>query len=118
LRRETDGLLFDIDERRRVELGELRDNIRDGRFFEAVRHSTGEDCTHEVLNEVLLLTLPKPPIDGAGLSSLASTLLGGMFSGLNNKPWDTKSDRKEDREDDRAKPKGRSNDRHAWWEGE
>jgi PHB/PHA accumulation regulator DNA-binding domain len=53
LRRESDGSLYDLDERRRVSLGELRDEVRDGRRFRACHHETGADCTNDVLMDVL-----------------------------------------------------------------
>ena len=58
LRRESDGSLYDIDERRRVPLAELRDEVRVGRRFRAFRHDTASDCTNEVLVELLENALP------------------------------------------------------------
>ncbi|WP_119726748.1 hypothetical protein [Thermomonospora amylolytica] len=53
LRRETDGRLFDLDRRRFVDPAELGDDVRAGRPFRAHRQGTGEECTNEVLAEVL-----------------------------------------------------------------
>jgi hypothetical protein len=81
LRKESDGALFDVDERRRIGLDELRDDIRAGRYFRAVRHSSGEDCTQEVLAQVLASGVLKPQFGAGGLGSIVSSLLGGALSG-------------------------------------
>ncbi|MFV2173012.1 hypothetical protein ACFHW2_24995 [Actinomadura sp. LOL_016] len=57
LRYKADGRLFDLDERRFVELAELADDIRAGRPFRAQRQGTGAECTNEVLVEVLRSTV-------------------------------------------------------------
>lgn len=74
LRRENDGSLFDVDERRRIEIAELAEDVRSGRYFRAARHSSGEDCTQEVLAQVLASSVPTP--------SGAATGLGGVVNGL------------------------------------
>ncbi|OLT29287.1 hypothetical protein BJF79_40915 [Actinomadura sp. CNU-125] len=53
LRYKRDGRLFDLDERRFVDLAELADDVRTGRPFRAQRQGTGAECTNEVLVEVL-----------------------------------------------------------------
>jgi hypothetical protein len=76
LRREADGSLYDIDERRWVSLSELRDEVRIGRRFRASRHDTGANCTNEVLAE-LLQGGALPGMKDAGASSLGS--LAGLL---------------------------------------
>lgn len=56
LRRERDGSLFDIEERRAIDPEDLLDELRAGRRFRAHR-TTGEDCTVEVLVEALVPAL-------------------------------------------------------------
>ncbi|MFC4906978.1 hypothetical protein [Actinomadura gamaensis] len=59
LRREGDGRLFDLDERRFAGLAELADDIRAGRPFQAHRQGTGAECTNQVLVEVLRSALAR-----------------------------------------------------------
>lgn len=58
LRRSADGRLFDMDERRPVTLEDLAEDVRAGRPFRAYRRHTGEECTNEVLLQVLRHVLP------------------------------------------------------------
>lgn len=51
--RDADGSLHDVDTRDVVAIVELIDGLRAGRRFAVHRHSTGADCTAEVLTEVL-----------------------------------------------------------------
>jgi len=53
LRRELDGELFDLDERRVVSLSELREDVRAGRRFRAEDRGSGGDCTYAVLGRVV-----------------------------------------------------------------
>lgn len=53
LLRYEDGTLFDAVEGRRIELGELRDEIRRGAYFRARDATSGEDRTGDVLVQVL-----------------------------------------------------------------
>ncbi|GAA1356840.1 hypothetical protein [Saccharothrix algeriensis] len=77
LLRERDGSLFDVDDQRVVDAGELLDDLRAGRRFRAHRRSTGADCTVEVLAEVLGPALSGPltghggPVDPLSLLGLA-----------------------------------------------
>lgn len=114
LRKETDGALFDVDERRRIELDELRDDVRAGRFFRAARHSSGEDCTQEVLAQVLASGVPKPQGALAGLGPLVSSLLGGALAGP-DRLFD-EADRS--RRGQGRRPDRRSEQRTSWWEGD
>ena len=52
LRREADGLLYDVADHRRITIAELREDVQEGRRFRATRHD-GVDCTYEVLAEVV-----------------------------------------------------------------
>lgn len=86
LRQESDGSLYDVDERRRVELVELVDDVRSGRFFRAARHTSGENCTQEVLAQVLAAGAPKPTRSGGGaFAGMVSSVLTGIVGGLNSK---------------------------------
>ncbi|GAA3446890.1 hypothetical protein Pve01_46460 [Planomonospora venezuelensis] len=61
LRLRNDGELYDLDERRAVDLEELCDDVRSGRRFRAYRQHTGAECTNEVLVEILRMALPGYP---------------------------------------------------------
>ncbi|MGM1059046.1 hypothetical protein [Saccharothrix sp. Mg75] len=65
LRREPDGSLTDVDGRV-VALGELLDDLRAGLCFRAHRRTTGQNCTVEVLVEVLALPLTRYRTTGIG----------------------------------------------------
>ncbi len=67
-----------MDERPRVELAELCDAVRSGRWFRAVRHTSGEGCTEEVLATVLASGLPQPRNGGAGFAVMVSGMVGGI----------------------------------------
>ena len=58
LRRNPDGTLYDVDERRAVSLSELADEVRSGRRFTALEHGSDRDCTQTVLLAVLGSALP------------------------------------------------------------
>lgn len=62
--RHADGRLYDLGEDRRVEVDELREEVRTGRRFRAYQQETGADCTNLVLVEILISALP-----GGGLSA-------------------------------------------------
>lgn len=86
LRQESDGSLYDVDERRRVEIAELVDDVRSGRFFRAARHTSGENCTQEVLAQVLGAGAPKPTHSGgAAFAGMVSSVLSGIVNGLGSK---------------------------------
>jgi hypothetical protein len=114
LRKESDGALSDVDERRRIGLDELRDDIRAGRYFRAVRHSSGEDCTQEVLAQVLASSVLKPQFGAGGLGSVVSSLLGGALSG-SSRVFDrtAPAPRGAPRQRD-----GQSTERQSWWDGD
>jgi hypothetical protein len=83
LRRESDRSLYDLDERRRVEMSELCDDVRSGRYFRVTRHTSGEDCTQEVLAEVIVAGVPKPGTGGAGaFASMVSNVMTGLIGGI------------------------------------
>lgn len=118
LRRESDGSLFDVDERRRLELAELCDDVRAGRYFRAVRHSSGEDCTHEVLSEVLAVGLPRAILPGSGGGGFES-MVSSLFKGLLRTGGSARS-HVEDQDREHPKDRGRERRRtgkHDWWEG-
>ena len=85
LRRESDKSLYDLTERRRVEMAELCDDVRSGRYFRVTRHTSGEDCTQEVLAEVIVAGIPKPGTGtgGAGaFASMVSNVMTGLIGGI------------------------------------
>lgn len=83
LRRESDKSLYDLNERRRVEMSELCDDVRSGRYFRVTRHTSGEDCTQEVLAEVIVAGVPKPGTGGAGtFASMVSNVMTGLIGGI------------------------------------
>jgi hypothetical protein len=86
LRQESDGSLYDVDERRRVELVELCDDVRSGRYFRAARHTSGENCTQEVLAQVLAAGVPKAPQSGgAAFAGMVTSVLSGIVGGLGSR---------------------------------
>lgn len=92
LRREADGSLYDVDERRRVSLSELRDDVRTGRKFKASRHDSGADCTYEVLADVV-------KGDGAGLKEFGTAAIGTLLRTVGTGVVQALAD-SEDRRDD------------------
>lgn len=77
LRKESDGSLFDLDERRRIDIAELADDLRGGRFFRAARHSNGADCSHEVLAQLMASAAPSTML-GGGTQSMVGSVFGGL----------------------------------------
>ncbi|MEV5573245.1 polyhydroxyalkanoate synthesis regulator DNA-binding domain-containing protein [Spirillospora sp. NPDC052269] len=79
LRLEPDGDLYDLDERRRIALKELGDEVKAGRQFRVRHGETGTDCTHEVLLEVLRTSLPPQTLSASGgdLFATARQILSG-----------------------------------------
>jgi hypothetical protein len=78
--RKNDGSLYDATERRRITAGELRDYVRDGGLFEARWQDTGADCTYEVLQDVLGVSLLQslvPGMGGGGIPGLGALAGGG-----------------------------------------
>jgi hypothetical protein len=84
LRRESDKSLYDLNERRRVEMSELCDDVRSGRYFRVIRHTSGEDCTQEVLAEVIVAGVPKPGTGGGAgaFASMVSNVMTGLIGGI------------------------------------
>lgn len=85
LRRERDGELFDLDERRVVSISELREDVRAGRRFRAEDRESGGDCTYAVLGRVVTggtvgTRAGEPP------DTLSSLLRGTVRNALD---WDT-----------------------------
>jgi len=75
--RRSDGSLYDLDENRRIEVDELREEVRAGRRFRTHQQETGLDCTNQVLVEILISALP-----GSGFSARtqpATSLLDALF---------------------------------------
>ncbi|WP_026413414.1 polyhydroxyalkanoate synthesis regulator DNA-binding domain-containing protein [Actinomadura oligospora] len=79
LRLEPDGDLYDLEERRRVTLKELGDEVKVGRQFRVRHAETDTDCTHEVLLEVLRASLPPQTLSASGgdLFATARQVLSG-----------------------------------------
>ena len=74
--RKNDGSLYDATERRRITHTELRDYVRDGGLFEARRQENGADCTYEVLQSVMGMSLMENLVPGLGGGTLPG--LGGL----------------------------------------
>jgi hypothetical protein len=104
LRRESDGTLFELDEHRRIELGELADDVRSGRYFRAARHSSGQDCTHEVLAQVLATGIGEPGAAFAPVTDWMGKALGQLAGGAVGRLLDGDSTE----EKARTRPKRRS----------
>jgi hypothetical protein len=75
LRREPDGDLFDLKQRRVVPISELREDVRAGRRFCAEDRDGGEDCTYAVLGRVVWGGTAGPQ-DGRPPDSLSSLVHG------------------------------------------
>ncbi len=76
--RHADGRLHDLGEDRRVEVDELREEVRAGRRFRAYQHETGADCTYLVLREILLSALSGWGLSGG--SEPATGLLDALLT--------------------------------------
>lgn len=64
-------------------MSELCDDVRSGRYFRVTRHTSGEDCTQEVLAEVIVAGVPKPGTGGAGaFASMVSNVMTGLIGGI------------------------------------
>lgn len=112
LRRENDGSLFDVDERRRIEIAELADDVRSGRYFRAARHSSGEDCTQEVLAQVLTSSLPTPSGAATGLGGVVNGLLSGLTQVGSARLFSDEPDSRT------ARRRRKSGERADWFEGD
>lgn len=74
LRRDGDGALYDLDERRAITVGELAEDVRVGRRFRCTQQGSERECTQQVLLEVLGSSGPVQPASlaaGAQLTTLA-----------------------------------------------
>ncbi len=78
--RDSDGTLRDVNDRRRIGIDELRDDLRAGRYFRARTESSDADCTHEVLCQILAAGALPGSNAGAGLAGLVSLL--GAFGNV------------------------------------
>ncbi|MGH8905747.1 MAG: hypothetical protein ACRD0K_04365 [Egibacteraceae bacterium] len=87
LRRDSQGALYDVEERRPVSTEELRDDVRSGRRFRAHRHDTGADCTYEVLVVVLTSALPawNLPLEGR-VGTTLDTIWHDLYIAFNAPP--------------------------------
>jgi hypothetical protein len=74
LRRDGDGALYDLDERRTVSLAELAEEVQAGRRFRAHRHGSERDCTQQVLLQVLGASALTVPGGSRGLAAYAPGL--------------------------------------------
>jgi hypothetical protein len=77
LRRDGDGTLYDLEERRTIPITELAEEVRVGRRFRAHQQGSERDCTQQVLLEVLGSVGPARPASlpaGSGLPGLAGAL--------------------------------------------
>lgn len=81
LRRELDGELFDLDERRVVSISELREDVRAGRRFRAEDRESGRDCTYAVLGRVVTGGTAGPRA-GEPPDTLSSLLRGTVRNAL------------------------------------
>jgi hypothetical protein len=80
--RKTDGSLYDLTERRRITLSELKDYVKDGGLFEARRQDSGADCTYDVLQSLVGTGLVETFVPGLGNSPLSGLgALGGLSGG-------------------------------------
>lgn len=67
--------LYDLDGGRTMTPAELVEDLRAGRGFEVRRRGSGEDCTLEVLSEVLVVAFPgNLPAALSGVVPLSSAL--------------------------------------------
>lgn len=69
--------MFDVDQRRRISIEELRDHLVGGGNFEAETEETGRDCTMEVLRRVMGGD-SMDPLSGQGVPVPGLSPLGGL----------------------------------------
>jgi hypothetical protein len=92
--RDADGILFDVDERRRVTAALLREELERGGRFRAHREGGGADCTYEVLAEVLRSGVGGPGgAAGELLGVLARTLMSGATTATDRDQDRSRSER-------------------------
>jgi hypothetical protein len=131
--RESDRTLYDVTERRRISLAELRDFVGDGGYFEARRHDSGADCTAQVLQDLLsdsLATAVVPGLSSAGMPMPLELFLRmtELRAGHSDRRWDLpeRDDRRRRSSDDGRsrdweagpRPPSRSADSPDWPAGE
>ena len=115
----SDGSMFDVEQRRRISVEELRNLLIGGENFEAETEETGRDCTVEVLQRVMSgapssmsglggLPLPTPGAFGA------FTDLMGLVRAAGDRPEGAGRD---ERWEDRPGPRRRRG-RATGWTGE
>jgi hypothetical protein len=77
LRRDGDGTLYDLEERRTIPITELAEEVRVGRRFRAHQQGSERDCTQQVLLEVLGAVGSTGPVSlsaGSRLQGLAGAV--------------------------------------------
>ena len=110
--------MFDVEQRRRISVEELRDHLVGGGNFEAETEETGRDCTLEVLRSVMGAgssdatagagALGLPGLPGVGALGASVELLGlARMVGDRIDGFDRDDDRTATR---RARRRGRSGD--------
>ena len=124
--------MFDVEQRRRISVEELRDLLIGGENFEAETEETGRDCTVEVLRKVMGGGALDPmsgqaglPMPGLGAFSVVSDLMG-LAKTVNDRGdfddrWDDKPRRDLGRDsvrDDRRRPRHRGRPSMDWAEGD
>ncbi|HUR48710.1 MAG TPA: hypothetical protein VMY88_04135 [Acidimicrobiales bacterium] len=79
----SDGSMFDVEQRRRISVEELRDHLVGGGNFEAETEETGRDCTFEVLRKLMGGGALDPmsaqgglPLPGLGSLGVLTDLMG------------------------------------------
>jgi len=71
-----DGMLTAADDGAVVTIDELRDGLQAGRYFRAARSASGDDCTSEVLAEVIRSAVPDVDTSMLALQDPLLRLLG------------------------------------------
>jgi hypothetical protein len=91
LRRDGDGTLYDLDERRTITVVELAEEVRVGRRFRARQQGSERDCTQQVLLVVLgCSAIPAPPLSPAAGSQLGA--LAGAIGAIAGAIADRRAD--------------------------
>lgn len=74
VRKEADGTLVDTVSGEPVTIEQLRSDLLAGRFFRARRADSLEDCTNELLAEVIMAAVPEDDLSSTTLSTFAPLL--------------------------------------------
>ena len=133
----SDGSMFDVEQRRRITVEELRDLLVGGENFEAETEETGRDCTVEVLRKVMgggaldqLSGQGGLPMPGLGALSVVGDLMGlakaagaRVDSHDRDERWDDRREPRRDAlreptKDDRRRPRHRGRPSMDWAEGD